>query len=207
MSVGAARAARQSGTTTDAKRFRGTSLALSLLDMRGPDVKRSRHSIAVCVLVLASATAGAEMPPSSSPGRDDATFRTRTDLVALNVTVTNRADKHVTGLQPNQFVIIENGVQQALTFFSAESVPLDLAILIDGSASMQGKIEHARAAAAGLARSLRSDDRASVIEFRDAARVRQALTTDTSAVESAIGEIVARGSTAMYDARLFRRSA
>jgi Ca-activated chloride channel homolog len=181
------------------ERARGTPLALSPLDMRGPDVKRI-GPIAVFLLVLASTTTGAQEPPSSSRASDAATFRTHTDLVALNVTVTNRADKHVTGLQPNQFVILENGVRQPLTFFSAESVPLDLAILIDGSASMQGKIEHARAAAAGLARSMRSGDRASVVEFRDTVRLRQRLTTDTSAVESAIGEIVARGSTALYDA-------
>jgi Ca-activated chloride channel family protein len=163
-------------------------------------VKRIDGLTAIFLLVVASTTAGAEGPPSGSHPSDDATFRTRTDLVALNVTVTNRADKHITGLQPDQFVIVENGVRQPLTFFSADSVPLDLAILIDGSASMHGKMELARQAAAGLARSLRSGDRASVIEFRDAVRVRQALTTDTSAVEAAIGEIVARGSTAVYDA-------
>ena len=39
---------------------------------------------------------------------------------------------------------------------------------------MQGKIALAREAAAGLAGSLRSGDRASVIEFRDAVRIRQA---------------------------------
>jgi Ca-activated chloride channel homolog len=163
-------------------------------------VKRIHGLTAVFFLVLASTTAVAEEPPAGSRASDDATFRTRTDLVALNVTVTNKADKHVTGLQPDQFVVIENGVRQPLAFFSADSVPLDLAILIDGSASMQGKMELAREAAAGLARSLRSGDRASVIEFRDAVRVRQALTTDTTAVEAAIGEIVARGSTAVYDA-------
>ena len=39
-----------------------------------------------------------------------------------------------------------------------------------------------------------------MIEFRDAVRVRQALTTDTSDVEAALGQIVPRGSTAVYDA-------
>jgi Ca-activated chloride channel family protein len=156
--------------------------------------------LVVFLLVLATITAAAEEPPSGSRASSDATFRTGTDLVTLNVTVTNKADKHVTGLQPDQFVVVENGVRQPLTFFSTDSLPLDLAILIDASASMQGKMELARDAAAGLARSLRSGDRASVIEFRDAVRVRQALTTDTSAVQAALAEIVARGSTAVYDA-------
>jgi Ca-activated chloride channel family protein len=164
----------------------------------GRDVRRLQGSIAILLLVLA-ATTSAEEPQSASPA-SGATFKTGTDLVALTVTVTDKADKHITGLMSDQFVVSEDGVRQRLAFFSAESLPLDLAILIDGSASMQGKIELARNAAAGLVRSLRAGDRASVIEFRDAVRVRQALTTDTSAVESAIGEIVARGSTAVYDA-------
>ena len=156
---------------------------------------------AAALLILGTTAIGyaASRPPGAG-GPDDPIFRTHTDLVALSITVTNRADRQVTGLRADQFVVIENGVRQRLAFFSADRVPLDLAILIDGSASMQGKIALAREAAAGLARSLRSGDRASVIEFRDAVRVRQALTTDTSAVEAALGEIVPRGSTAVYDA-------
>ena len=170
-----------------------------MVNKRGPRREASSGIDRQFFFVVLAATTAAEEPQSASPA-SGATFKTRTDLVALNVTVTDKADKHITGLLSDQFVVVEDGVRQRLAFFSAESLPLDLAILIDGSASMQGKIELARNAAAGLVRSLRSGDRASVIEFRDAVRVRQALTTDTSAVESAIGEIVARGSTAVYDA-------
>jgi Ca-activated chloride channel homolog len=160
-------------------------------------VKAIRRVAAVVLVFAASATGRAEVPGATP---DNATFHTRTDLVALNVTVTNRQDKHVAGLQADQFVVTEDGVRQPVEFFAAGSVPLDLSILIDASASMKGKMALARDAAAGLVRSLRSGDRASLVEFRDAVRIRQPLTSDTHAVETALAQIEPRGSTSMYDA-------
>jgi Ca-activated chloride channel homolog len=149
--------------------------------------------IAVCAVAVGAAAA-------ADPAADNPTFKTGVDLVALNVTVTNRAAKHVLGLQADDFVVLEDGVRQSLSFFSATSVPLDLAILLDASASMLGKMTLARDAAVALAKSLRPGDRASVIEFRDAVRVRQPLTNDIGAVAAALGEIAPAGSTSMYDA-------
>ena len=161
-------------------------------------MKAIRRVAAVILVFAAGATGRAEVPGARTP--DDATFRTRTDVVALNVTVTNRQDKHVPGLQAEQFVVTEDGVRQPVEFFATGSVPLDLAILIDASASMKGKMALARDAAAGLVRSLRAGDRASLVEFRDAVRIRQPLTSDTHAVETALAQIEPRGSTSMYDA-------
>jgi Ca-activated chloride channel homolog len=162
---------------------------------------RGVHRVTAAILILAASAAGrAESTASGAAASDDAVFRARTDLVALNVTVTNRSEQYVTGLQADQFVVIEDGVRQPVEFFSNSSVPLDLAILIDASASMQGKMALAQTAAAGLSRSLRPGDRASVVEFRDAVRIRQSLTSDGAAVEHAIGEIVPSGSTSLYDA-------
>jgi Ca-activated chloride channel family protein len=150
--------------------------------------------------VLLIAFAGATRAPLAASEHDDATFKSRVDLVALSVTVTNKADKQVGGLQASDFVIQEDGVRQSVAYFSTTSMPLDLAILMDASASMAGKIELARDAATGLVTSLRAGDRASVVEFRDVVRVRQPLTSDLNAVATALRQIAPRGSTSMYDA-------
>jgi Ca-activated chloride channel family protein len=75
------------------------------------------------------------------------TFRTSTELVALNVTVTDSRDRYVTGLSKDDFAVFEDGIPQDVTFFAATSVPLDLAIMIDTSASMADKIGFALEAA------------------------------------------------------------
>jgi Ca-activated chloride channel family protein len=55
---------------------------------------------------------------------------------------------------------------------AAARVPLDLALVVDTSGSMEGtKIEHARAAARALAASLPDGDIVSVLSFSDAAKV------------------------------------
>jgi Ca-activated chloride channel family protein len=155
----------------------------------------------VVALLIVVATAAVRPHAAAGPSpADDTTFKTRVELVALNVTVTDRADKHVLGLLADDFVVLEDGVRQSVSFFSTTSVPLDLAMLLDASASMRGKMTSARNAALALAKSLRSGDRASVIEFRDTVRVRQPLTSDVGAVAAALNEIVPGGSTSMYDA-------
>jgi Ca-activated chloride channel homolog len=160
-------------------------------------VKSTAGLVALLIVVASVAMrAGA----AESAATDKSTFKGGIDLVALSVTVTNRAEKHVDGLRADDFVVLEDGVRQSVSFFSAMSVPIDLAILLDASASMQGKMTFARDAAVALAKSLRPGDRASVVEFRDAVRVRQPLTSDINAVAATLGEIVPGGSTSMYDA-------
>jgi Ca-activated chloride channel family protein len=155
-------------------------------------------------------TAGPPAPPlhGSAPAALDAapaatdgsTFRSGVDLVALSVTVLDSDERPVTDLTLDNFRVLEDGVAQPVAFFSAVSVPLDLAILVDGSASMRGKLPLVREAAFGLARTLRQGDRAMIVEFRDGVRVRQPLTADLGKLESALGEIAPAGGTALFNA-------
>ena len=52
-----------------------------------------------------------------------------------------REQKFVTGLRSEGFAVFEDGVQQDVSFFAAPAVPLDLAILLDTSASMSDKMQ------------------------------------------------------------------
>lgn len=133
--------------------------------------------------------------PTSVPA-----FRSGVDLVSLTVTVTDRERKFLSDLTADDFCIFEDGVRQPLSFFAAESVPLDLAILVDGSASMRENMSIVTPAAVGLARTLRPQDRATVIEFRDDVRVRQELTNNVASIERAIASIHPSGGTALYNA-------
>ena len=46
-----------------------------------------------------------------APAAPTTTFRSHVDVVALNVVVTDGAEKFVTGLEPNDFAVYEDGVQ------------------------------------------------------------------------------------------------
>lgn len=126
-------------------------------------------------------------------------FRSGVDMVPLTVTVTDAAGKYVRSLTDHDFTIFEDGVEQPLSFFASEQVGVDLAVMIDVSASMQPHMPLVRKAARGLVRSLRPHDRATVVAVRNVVGVPQSLTSDLAQVETAINGLTAFGDTALYD--------
>jgi len=146
-----------------------------------------------------------ESPAASSSARATppavagTVFRSGVDVVALNVVVTDAGARFVAGLQPADFAVYEDGVQQDVSFFAATAVPLDLAILLDTSASMTDKMQQVQQAAAGFAATLRDDDRAMIVDIKDATRILQPLTGDIAAAKVAIASTKAQGGTALYN--------
>lgn len=138
---------------------------------------------------------------ASTPAGDESasTFRSGVDLVALNVVVTDSADKFLTGLTQTDFAVFEDGIQQDVSFFGSSDVPLDLAILLDTSASMTDKLATAQRAAVGLVSTLRAGDRVSVIDIKDATTILFAMSDDAPAASRAIFATTARGGTALYN--------
>jgi Ca-activated chloride channel family protein len=129
-----------------------------------------------------------------------AIFHTGVDVVTLNVTVSDPREKLIGGLTLSDFAVYEDGVQQDLAFFEASEVPLDLALLLDVSASMEQKLPFVRKAATGFASALRPGDRASVVMFNNRINVSQAFSADIPAVTRAIQQATASGGTALYNA-------
>lgn len=138
---------------------------------------------------------------SAAPANDvpRPTFRAGIDLVSLSVAVTNGEQKFVTGLTADDFAVFEEGVQQDLSFFAAGDVPLDLAILLDTSASMNEKLGTAQQAAIGFVSTLGARDRLLVVDIKDATRVLAPLGSDLPAAKQAILSTTPRGATALYN--------
>lgn len=127
-------------------------------------------------------------------------FRSGVDLVSLTVSVTDRRQQFVQGLRAEDFVVLEDGVPQRLTFFGVQDVPLDLALLVDSSSSMRDELSIVREAAAGLLAMLRPGDRASLVEFRQQVRISEALTSDLGKVSDALRTLQPGGATSLYNA-------
>jgi len=144
-----------------------------------------------------SAPSAGVVPPARDAGP---VFRSGIDLVALNVVVTDTKQKFVNGLLVNDFSVFEDGVRQDVSFFAASNVPLDLAILLDTSASMSDKMSVVRQAATGFLDTLRQGDRVMVVDIKDVTRILQPLGSDVAAANTAIQETRASGGTGLYNA-------
>jgi Ca-activated chloride channel family protein len=125
-------------------------------------------------------------------------FRSGTDLVNLNVTVTGADKRHVAGLAPNQFEVLEDGVPQTVQYFAAGETPLDIVLVLDTSGSMRDSLPLVQAAARRFVAALRPGDRVGVMSVASGLRVVQPLTADTASVLSAIASTRARGETRLY---------
>lgn len=128
------------------------------------------------------------------------TFRSGSDLVALQVTVVDAERRFVPDLQPQDFTVLEEGVPQIVSLFAAGSTPLDVMLLLDTSASMYDRLPSVRNAAVKFVRALKPDDRAAVIFFSRHVRVVHALTDPRSGIERAIEAASPGGGTALYEA-------
>jgi Ca-activated chloride channel homolog len=98
-------------------------------------------------------------------GGDEDVVRVESDLVILNVTVTDKQGRYVHKLKRPDFEIFEDGREQQVGFFSVEETPFAAAILLDTSGSMESRITLARAAAIRFLEGLREADVASVYHF------------------------------------------
>jgi len=122
------------------------------------------------------------------------------DQVLVHVTVTDMANRYVSGLTQNDFQIWEDKIEQQIQYFGSEDTPLSVGIIFDVSGSMGDKLEAARAAAALFLRIGNRDDEYFLIEFNDTARLVQDFTTDITRMQNRLVTTKAKGSTALYDA-------
>ena len=154
---------------------------------------------AVAALILTAVPVRAQAPDGGQPPQSNV-FRSSAALVSLNVTVQDNGSKYVSGLQPGDFAVYEDGVKQDVRFFESSAVPVDLIVLIDSSSSMGDKLDLVHDAASGFLRTLRAGDRGAVVTFADSVNVVQALTVDRALLEKAVRGTVAHGSTSLNNA-------
>lgn len=165
-------------------------------------------------LLSASAIAAFIVAPQAMrTGQDtEPTFRSSVEIVPLAVTVQRTDGSYVSGLDVSKFRVLDEGTPRPIDVFYADAAPTDLAIVLDTSLSMTGRLEMSRRAAAVLTGALEPGDRATLMTFGMQTRVAVPLTSDLALVDAATAGLKASGATALYDAlyvalREFRPSA
>src|SRR5829696_4625940 len=100
--------------------------------------------------------------------QDDDVVRVNTDLVVLNVSVTDKTGQYVKGLKLSDFKVYEDGVEvqpETIASFSLHESPYAAVVLLDSSGSMEARFSLARSAAIRFLDGLRPEDVAAVYRF------------------------------------------
>jgi Ca-activated chloride channel family protein len=146
------------------------------------------------LFLLAAAPAFAQTPQRTP------TFEVGIEVINLNLSVTDARNRYVTDLAASDFAVFEDGIRQELSLFTHENLPISMAVLIDGSASMEGKLPTAQAAATRFVKTLRPEDVAEIIQFNDRATVLRDFTSNHEELQTAIARIEPAGPTALHNA-------
>ena len=153
--------------------------------------------IALAIVALAYATT-----PSAAP---QAQFTARSELVVLNVRVTDRGGGYATGLTADSFRIFEEGQPQEVRFFESADAPVTVGLIIDSSGSMREVRDRVIAASAEFVESSNPDDEVFALVFSDSVHaVLDASSPFTGSVDTlrnALTDVFQPdGRTALYDA-------
>jgi len=142
-------------------------------------------------------------PPPPTPGQTgDHKLKQATELVVLHVTVADDRGQFVSDLKRGNFKVYEQSVEQDLSFFSREDIPVTMGLVIDNSGSMRDKRDQVNAAAMTFVRTSNPQDEAFVVNFNDEYYLDTdgEFTSDQNNLHDALARIETRGSTALYDA-------
>jgi Ca-activated chloride channel family protein len=129
-------------------------------------------------------------------------IRVNTDLVVLNITVTDKAGQYVPGLRLSDFTVLEDGKEvpaRLVSSFNVHESPFASVVLLDTSSSMEMRLSLARSAAIRFLDGLREEDVAAVYKFDSKVERVQEFSTGRDLAPMAFG-MRAKGMTTLNDA-------
>lgn len=134
--------------------------------------------------------------------QEDEVIRVNTDLVILNITVTDKGGQYVPGLKRSDFTIFEDGKEisaELISSFSVHESPFASVVLLDTSGSMETRLSLARSAAIRFLDRLRLEDVAAVYKFDSEVEQVQEFSGGRDLAPMAFG-VRAKGMTRLNDA-------
>ena len=166
--------------------------------------------LAICLyLPLGPQTprAGAQgIPPGPVPSAQDQQkkkkpepLRAQTELTLVGATVTDPLGRIVTGLEREDFRVFEDGVEQEVTWFSSQDVPVSIGVIFDMSGSMSDKIDRSRQAAVQFFQTANPQDEFFLVNFNNRAQLVSPFTGSVDELQNRLAYTAAHGLTALYD--------
>ena len=137
-------------------------------------------------------------PKQETQQREDDPVTLRSDLVVVNLSVTDEKGQYAHGLSPKDFQVLENDAAQVIDSFVTEEAAFAAAILIDMSGSMEYKFSLARAGAASFVDHIRENDQVAVFGFNNKVTLFQEF-SDVRDITEYIWDAKAEDMTRLYD--------
>jgi Ca-activated chloride channel family protein len=126
-------------------------------------------------------------------------------LVELYTSVLDKQGRPVDDLAETDFTVVEDGVPQAIVRFErVRDLPIKAGVLLDVSASMEGRLEQAQQAALSFfTETIGPRDRAALITFNDRPQLVVKLTNELLELGGGLAGLKAERGTALYDSIVF----
>ena len=122
--------------------------------------------------------------------------------MVLHTTVIDDRGRFADGLKQDNFRVLEDKVEQKLSVFKREDIPVSMGLVVDNSGSMRDKRPRVNQAAITLVEASNPQDEAFVVNFNDDfyLDLDKDFTSSIPELKEALERIDSRGSTALYDA-------
>jgi VWFA-related protein len=142
--------------------------------------------------------------PFLQPPEETVLIRMDVNQVVLYTTVREGKARFVGDLAKENFTVLEDGVEQKLTSFSREDVPIAIGLLVDNSQSMMNKRDEVIAAAKAFVGATKPGDEIFILHFNEKLTFglprNVPFTGDRALLEQALDSMHLDGRTALYDA-------
>jgi len=171
-------------------------VSLSLLLLFAVVVSNSESS----VFAQSTVSNDVKRDTPGQPIKRDQAVHIDVNLALVNVTVTDPYNRLVTGLEPDNFRVFEDNVEQEVVNFSSEDVPISIGVILDLSGSMANKLGKAKEAALQFFKTANPEDEFFLVGFNERAQLLSPFTNNVEDLQSRMLSASARGKTALLDA-------
>lgn len=132
--------------------------------------------------------------------KDDETISVNTELISVNVSVTDAKNRHVAGLTKEHFEIFDDKVKQEIAFFSGEESPLSIGIVYDVHSANAERIETVLKSLKKFVGTLRPEDDFFVMVFNERGSGVVDFVPTAEQISQQLTASDTRGTRALYDA-------
>ena len=150
--------------------------------------KKVKIAVALSMVCVAAAIAQQNAPdPPASSDHDLPVIRVSTQVVVLDALVANKKTGQPIGsLIANDFLLMEDGVPQNISYFAHDQLPLSVVFLFDLTETVQPILKPLAEGARTILAHLKQQDEISVMVFSSHTELLQDFTTDRTLAAQAI---------------------